>query len=271
MLALIILIAQANSLFERGLQYLKNYKIIIQYDGTRYRGWQGQNSTDETIQGKIESVLSKMAGEEVQIIGSGRTDAGVHAMGQVANFHLKQEYAKEEILEYLNRYLPEDIAVCDIAEVEDRFHSRYHAVKKTYLYRIHTGRIPEVFERKYVYDYQTPLSVEQMRQAAELLLGTHDFKSFCGNKKMKKSTVRTIYEIKIEETTQEIRIYYTGDGFLQNMIRILTGTLIEIGDGRRKPEEITAILDARDREAAGYTAPACGLTLYSVEYDKTCI
>lgn len=245
---------------------MKNYKIIIQYDGTRYRGWQGQSSTDETIQGKLEAVLSKMAGEEVQVIGSGRTDAGVHAIGQVANFHLKRVYDQEEILDYLNRYLPEDIAVCDISEVDDRFHSRYHATKKTYLYRIHTGRIPEVFERKYVYDYQTPLSVERMRKAAALLVGTHDFKSFCGNKKMKKSTVRTIYEIKIEETEREIRLYYTGDGFLQNMIRILTGTLLEIGDGRRAPEEILTILDAQERETAGYTAPACGLTLFSVEY-----
>lgn len=245
---------------------MKNYKIIIQYDGTRYRGWQGQSSTDETIQGKLEAVLSKMAGEEVQVIGSGRTDAGVHAIGQVANFHLKRVYDQEEILDYLNRYLPEDIAVCDISEVDDRFHSRYHAKKKTYLYRIHTGRIPEVFERKYVYDYQTPLSVERMREAAALLVGTHDFKSFCGNKKMKKSTVRTIYEIKIEETEREIRLYYTGDGFLQNMIRILTGTLLEIGDGRRAAEEILTILDAQEREAAGYTAPACGLTLFSVEY-----
>lgn len=245
---------------------MKNYKLIIQYDGTRYRGWQGQSSTDETIQGKLEAVLSKMAGEEVQVIGSGRTDAGVHAIGQVANFHLKRVYDQEEILDYLNRYLPEDIAVCDISEVDDRFHSRYHAKKKTYLYRIHTGRIPEVFERKYVYDYQTPLSVERMREAAALLVGTHDFKSFCGNKKMKKSTVRTIYEIKIEETEREMRLYYTGDGFLQNMIRILTGTLLEIGDGRRAPEEILTILDAQEREAAGYTAPACGLTLFSVEY-----
>lgn len=248
---------------------MKNYKIIIQYDGTRYRGWQGQNSTEETIQGKIESVLSKLAGEEVQVIGSGRTDAGVHAVGQVANFHFKQEYDKEEILDYLNRYLPEDIAVCAITEVQERFHSRYHAKKKTYLYRIHTGRIPEVFERKYVYDYQVPLSTDRMKQVAKFLVGTHDFKSFCGNKKIKKSTVRTIYEIKIEETKQEIRIYYTGDGFLQNMIRILTGTLIEIGDGRRNPQEIPAMLEACDRNAAGYTAPACGLTLYSVEYKES--
>lgn len=247
---------------------MANYRIVIQYDGTRYRGWQGQNSTEDTIQGKLEAVLLRMAGETVAVIGSGRTDAGVHAIGQVANFHLNGVFDAEEVLTYLNRYLPEDIAVSRIEEVDERFHSRYQAKSKTYLYRIHTGRIPEVFERKYVYDYQTALSAERMRQAVPFLLGTHDFKAFCGNKKMKKSTVRTIYDIRIEELEQEIRLYYTGDGFLQNMIRILTGTLIEIGDGRRAPEDIAVILETRDREAAGYTAPACGLTLFSVEYES---
>lgn len=243
-----------------------NYKIKIQYDGTRYRGWQGQNSTEETIQGKLSDVLSRMVGEEVNVIGSGRTDAGVHAMGQVANFYLKEAQDVEQLRDYLNRYLPEDIAVVEVSEADERFHSRYQAVDKTYLYRIHTGRVPDVFARKYVYDYQAPISVSRMRKAAELLVGTHDFKSFCGNKRMKKSTVRTIYEIRIEECGQEIRIYYTGDGFLQNMVRILTGTLIEIGDGRREPEDIVEILEAEDRECAGYTAPACGLTLLEVRY-----
>lgn len=245
---------------------MKNYRIVIQYDGTRYRGWQSQNSTDETIQGKIAAVLARLSGETVQVIGSGRTDAGVHAIGQVANFHMNGEHTTDEIRDYLNHYLPEDIAVNLVEEVDERFHSRYQAKDKTYLYRIHTGCVPEVFDRKYVYDYQTPLSVERMRQAAALLIGTHDFRSFCGNKKMKKSTVRTIYDIRIEELEQEIRIYYTGDGFLQNMIRILTGTLIEIGDGRRAPEDITGILEMQNREMAGYTAPACGLTLFSVSY-----
>lgn len=244
-----------------------NYKITIQYDGTRYRGWQSQNDTEETIQGKLVDVLSRMAGEEVAVIGSGRTDAGVHASGQVANFYLSKAYDVTELQDYLNHYLPEDIAVVCTEEADERFHSRYQAESKTYLYRIHTGRVPEVFERKYVYDYQTPLDVQRMRKAAELLVGTHDFRSFCGNKKMKKSTVRTICEILIEESEKEIKIYYTGDGFLQNMVRILTGTLIEIGDGRRAPEEIIKILAAKDREQAGYTAPACGLTLLEVKYE----
>ena len=246
---------------------MSNYKITVQYDGTRYRGWQSQNSTGETIQGKLEDVLSKMTGEEVAVIGSGRTDAGVHAIGQVANFHLSTSRDPQELQDYLNRYLPEDIAVIRTEKADERFHSRYQAKSKTYLYRIHTGRIPMVFERKYVYDYQMPLDAGRMRQAAQLLIGTHDFRSFCGNKKMKKSTVRTIYDVRIEELPQELRIYYTGDGFLQNMIRILTGTLIEIGDGRRNPEEIVEILAAKDRERAGYTVPACGLTLLDVTYE----
>lgn len=248
---------------------MNNYRITIQYDGTRYRGWQTLSSTDETIQGKLADVLSKMAGEDVAVIGSGRTDAGVHARGQVANFYLSDVWDAAEIQDYLNRYLPEDIAVIQTEKTDERFHSRYQAKSKTYLYRIHTGRIPEVFERKYVYDYQIPLDAERMKKAAGFLIGTHDFRSFCGNKKMKKSTVRTIYNICMEESRQELRIFYTGDGFLQNMVRILTGTLIEIGDGRREPEEITEILEAKDRARAGYTAPACGLTLLEVGYEDT--
>ena len=170
---------------------MANYKMILQYDGTRYRGWQVLPA-ELTIQGKLQDVLSKMAGYQVEVTGSGRTDAGVHAKGQTANFHLREEWDEDKILFYLNQYLPEDIAVCEVKRVDERFHSRYQAVEKTYLYRIHTGKIPEVFERRYVYDYTEPLDVNRMRKAAEYLCGTHDFKSFCGNKKMKKSTVRTI-------------------------------------------------------------------------------
>ena len=246
---------------------MNNYKITIQYDGTRYKGWQGQNSTDQTIQGKIEKVLEALTGHPMEITGSGRTDAGVHARGQVANFHIEEHFTKEEILSYLNRYLPEDIAVTSIVQVDDRFHSRYHAVAKTYRYHIHTGEIPDVFGRKYEYHYEKKLDVEQMKKAAAYLIGTHDFTSFCGNKKMKKSAVRTIYSIHFTVDGAELMIDYRGNGFLQNMVRILTGTLIEVGDGRRTPEEMTAILESKNRENAGYTAPACGLTLMSVEYE----
>lgn len=245
---------------------MKNYKIVIQYDGTRYSGWQVQKCTPDTIQGKIEHVLETLAGHPVEIMGSGRTDAGVHALGQVANFHIEDEFSKDEIFKALNRFLPKDIAVSSIEEVDDRFHSRFSAIKKTYVYRIHTGIVSNVFDRKFVYDYSEKLDVERMKKAAGYLVGTHDFKSFCGNKRMKKSTVRTIYDIDIEEKADEIVIIYTGNGFLMNMVRILTGTLIEVGDGRREPESMNAVLEAADREAAGYTAPPQGLILREVFY-----
>lgn len=245
---------------------MKNYKITVQYDGTRYKGWQVQKSTDMTIQGKLQAVLREMTGEDVEVIGSGRTDAGVHALGQVANFHIPDGYSPQEVLEYLNRYLPMDIAVTDIKEVEERFHARFSAVEKTYIYRVHTSTIPNVFERKYRYNYTTQLDLTAMKAAANQLEGTHDFMAFCGNKKMKKSTVRTISEIRITPKADEIEFSYTGDGFLQNMIRILTGTLIEVGNGTKKPEEISDILRSKNRENAGYTVPPEGLILKSVRY-----
>lgn len=246
---------------------MKNYKITIQYDGTRYSGWQVQKCTPDTIQGKIEHVIETLAGHPVEIMGSGRTDAGVHARGQVANFLIEDNFKKEEIFSWLNEHLPKDIAVIQIEEVADRFHSRFSAKSKTYVYRIHTGNYSNVFERKFVYDYKGILDVNRMREAAKLLEGKHDFKSFCGNKRMKKSTVRTIYEIKIEELPGELKISYTGNGFLMNMVRILTGTLIEVGDGRRTPESMTDILEGLDRELAGYTAPPQGLMLEQVYYE----
>lgn len=246
---------------------MKNYKITIQYDGTRYSGWQVQKCTPDTIQGKIEHVLETLAGHPVEIMGSGRTDAGVHARGQVANFYMEDEFDKEKIFTWLNEHLPKDIAIRQIEEVSERFHSRFSAKSKTYVYRIHTGDFSNVFERKFVYDYKGKLDVKRMREAAKLLEGKHDFKSFCGNKRMKKSTVRTIYEIKIEELPGELRISYTGNGFLMNMVRILTGTLIEVGDGRREPDSMTQILKGLDRELAGYTAPPQGLLLEQVYYE----
>ena len=245
---------------------MKNYKITIQYDGSRYKGWQVQNSTEMTIQGKIQTVLSEMTGEYVEVIGSGRTDAGVHASGQVANFHIKDGFTEQEVLEYLNHYLPEDIAIIDIEEVEERFHARFHARSKTYIYRIHRSFIPNVFERRYMYTYTGPLDVNKMREAATYMMGTHDFMSFCGNKKVKKSTVRTVSVIEIVEKENELEISYTGNGFLQNMIRIMTGTLIEVGNGKKEPSEVKIILESKNRELAGYTVPSEGLCLKAVFY-----
>lgn len=246
---------------------MKNYKITVSYDGTRYKGWQVLKSTDATIQGKLQMVLSALAGHSVEVIGSGRTDAGVHAIGQVANFHLDEHFSAEEIFEDLNQHLPEDIAVTKIKEVDDRFHSRYQAVEKTYRYRIRTSPVPNVFERKFLYQYGQTLDVDKMKKAAQALVGTHDFASFCGNRHMKKSTVRTIFSIDLVERDGEIEILYCGNGFLQNMVRILTGTLIEVGRGERAPESMPALLKAKERKQAGYTAPPQGLRLEKVTYE----
>lgn len=247
---------------------MRNFKVILQYEGTRYQGWQRQDSTGNTIQGKLEAILGKMTGLGfVQVDGSGRTDAGVHAYGQVANFKLETAMTASEIMDYINQYLPEDIAVISIEEVPERFHSRLNAKGKTYRYRIWNSHIPPVFERRYVYEYPRPLDAAAMRQAASLLVGTHDFKAFTSNKKGKKSTVRTIHEITIEECEEkELVITYSGDGFLYHMVRILTGTLIEIGSGERSPVEIQEILSSGERERAGMLVPAKGLALMEVRY-----
>lgn len=244
-----------------------NYKMILQYDGSRYSGWQVQGNTEQTIQGKLQSVLEKMTGEEIEIHGSGRTDAGVHAMGQVANFKLQSAYEPEEIKRYCNQYLPEDIVVLEVSEVPLRFHSRLNAVKKTYCYRIFLGEKPDVFRRKYVTPVAENLDINKMKAAAEVLLGTHDFTSFCGNRHFKKSAVRTIYEIRLEEKTDELDIYFTGNGFLQNMVRILTGTLLEVGTGKQEVCEMKEILEGRNRSLAGTMAAAKGLVLVNVEYE----
>lgn len=247
----------------------KNIKIVLEYDGSRYDGWQKQGNTDNTIQGKIEAILKKWSGEEIEIHGSGRTDAGVHARGQVANFHIDEKVCpdSETAKGYLNRYLPDDIRILSAEVMSERFHSRLLATRKTYSYSIDTAPKKNVFERKYVWGLGENLDVVSMRKAAEYVLGEHDFKSFCSNKKMKKSTVRKIESIHIEETGTKVVISYTGNGFLYNMVRILTGTLVEVGMGKRKPEEMKAILAAVNREAAGMTAPPEGLSLVMVEYE----
>ncbi len=243
-----------------------NYKLTIQYDGTKYNGWQKQGNTENTIQGKIEKVLSVMLQEDIEIHGAGRTDAGVHAKGQIANFKLKRKLEAKDILDYLNHYLPMDIAIINVEEVEERFHSRLNAKAKRYQYVINNSNISEVFLRKYVYQYEEALDVKNMRKASTYLIGRHDFRSFCTNKHMKKSTIREIYDIKITKEGTLIYIDFYGEGFLHNMIRIMVGTLIEVGTGRIEKEKITEILETLDRKNAGYTSPPNGLTLISVEY-----
>lgn len=243
----------------------RNYKFTIAYDGSRFFGWERQPDRD-TIQGKLESVLSRLQGAPVELIGAGRTDAGVHARAMVANALLDVAESPEEIRDYMNRYLPDAIAVREVKEAAPRFHARYKALGKTYRYTCFDGPVKPVFDRKYVtlLDYQP--DVERMRQAAALLQGEHDFASFCGNPRMKKSTVRLVDSIRIQRQKDRIIFTFHGTGFLQNMVRILVGTLLEVGRGLREPEEMTALLQARDRRLAGPTAPPEGLCLMKVDY-----
>ncbi len=243
----------------------KNYKLTIAYDGTRFFGWERQPDRD-TVQGKLESVLSRLSGQAVDVIGAGRTDAGVHARAMVASVRLNVAQSPEEIRDYMNRYLPDAIAVREVKEAGDRFHARYNALGKTYRYTCFDGPVKPVFDRKYVtmLDYQP--EVERMQQAAAILTGEHDFRSFCGNPRMKKSTVRTVDTIAIERRRDRVVFTFHGNGFLQNMVRILVGTLLEVGRGHLSVEDVAAILEAKDRKQAGPTAPPEGLCLMKVDY-----
>ncbi len=246
---------------------MANYRFFVSYEGTRYNGWQRQGNTDQTVQGKLEAVLTRLFGVLVEVDGSGRTDAGVHALGQVANFHAPQRKDAAKIQEYLNQYLPKDICIYGLEETHERFHSRLSAVGKTYCYRIITDRLRPVFEQRFVWWLPERLDKNSMDQAAGYLVGTHDYAAFCGNPKMKKNTVRTIDRLDIQETEGMIQILVHGDGFLQNMVRILTGTLVEVGLGQKSAEEVQRILAAGIRAMAGPAAPPQGLFLESVDYD----
>jgi tRNA pseudouridine38-40 synthase len=243
-----------------------NYKLTLQYDGTRYDGWQRQGNTDNTIQGKLEGVLSRLAGAPVEVHGAGRTDAGVHALGQVASVRLPGGLTPEEVLTYANRYLPEDVAVVRAETADDRFHARLSAKGKIYRYCLRLGDVPDVFARRYQVRVAGPLDLDAMARAADLLTGTWDYRSFCGNRRYKKSTVRTVYSIAVDAHGPDAALTFRGTGFLYHMVRILTGTLLEVGAGERAAEEMPAILAAQDRAAAGKTAPAQGLTLVEVLY-----
>ena len=244
--------------------------MILQYEGTRYNGWQRQGNTDKTIQGKLETLLERLPGEAAEVQGSGRTDAGVHAAGQCASFRLKNPWEPKALMEELNRYLPADIGVLKVEEAPERFHSRLNAQGKIYRYQIWMEGKADVFSHRFFYSLGKPLDLDAMEQAAGLLEGEHDFKSFCANRGMKKSTVRRLYWIDLRTVCQgrALRIDFCGNGFLQQMVRILAGTLIEVGLGKRQPQKMEAILEAKDRRAAGFTAPARGLTLMEVFYEK---
>lgn len=242
-----------------------NYKFTIRYDGTRYYGWEHQPDR-ETIQGKLETILQRLCGAPVDLIGAGRTDAGVHAKAMVANAVLDTALSPEEICAYLNRYLPEDISVLEVKAASERFHARYKAVGKTYQYTCCVGGKKPVFDRRYVTRVEDKLDLDKMRRAADTLVGEHDFASFCSNPRMKKSTVRTVDQIDITQKGHYLYLTFHGDGFLQNMIRIIVGTLLEVGRGKIRPEQMQAILLSKDRTKAGPTAPPQGLCLVQVDY-----
>ncbi|MGE7879907.1 tRNA pseudouridine(38-40) synthase TruA [Peribacillus muralis] len=245
---------------------MNNYKLTIQYDGGRYRGWQRLGDSDDTIQGKIENVLTEMAGEKIEITGCSRTDAGVHAFAQIANFKIDGKLTEAEIMNYLNRYLPQDISITEVMLVPDRFHARYNAKDKTYLYKIWNERYTNPFMRKYSMHVEEKLDIERMKRACQYFIGAHDFTAFSNAKSKKKSMVREIYVIDIEENAGFIEISVRGDGFLYNMVRKMVGTLIEVGLSEIDAEQIPGILESKERIQTGRMADAAGLYLVKVDF-----
>lgn len=244
---------------------MRNLRLDLCYDGTRYKGWQRLAGTENTIQAKLEQTLSRLLNEPIEVSASGRTDAGTHAKGQVVSFRCQSDMSCEEILSGLRMYLPEDIGVYSCKTASERFHARLNAKTKTYRYRIWNSTVPCVFDRKYVYVDRREFSVEKMQAAAQLFLGTHDFSAFCGNKKMKKSTVRAIHSFSVKRLENEIVFEVCGNGFLQHMVRIMVGTLLEVGCGERAVDSISALYGA-ERSLAGPAVPAQGLCLMEVTY-----
>lgn len=245
---------------------MSNYKLTLSYEGTRYKGWQRQGNTAGTIQEKLETLLGRILEQPVELAASGRTDAGVHARTQVCSFSAETELSPAALLRELRRYLPEDVGAVSLEEAPPRFHARLSCREKTYLYRIWNSPEPNVFTRRFQYRVEEPLDLAAMEKAAALLCGEHDFAAFCSLKSSKKSTVRELRSIELRRQGEELRLYFTGDGFLYNMVRILTGTLLEVGLGLRAPEDMARILESRDRSQAGPTAPAAGLTLWELRY-----
>lgn len=245
---------------------MANYKLTFCYDGTRYRGWQNQNNVTNTIQHKMEMVLSDILHEPTSLQASGRTDAGVHAHMQVANFHSSQDLETDKILSQLRHQLPQDIGALILEKVPDSFHARLNCTGKTYRYYLWNSEDPCVFQRRYRTVLSEPLDLVAMQNAATLFLGTHDFSAFTSSRNKKHSSVRTIREITIRKEGPEIIMEYSADGFLYNMVRILTGSLIEVGLGEKTKEDLIDALESGIRADAGFTAPPQGLFLWNVEY-----
>lgn len=247
---------------------MKNYKLLIAYDGGKYKGWQklGGEDADKTVQGKIEAVLTKCFERPMELIGASRTDAGVHSKEQVANFKVKSKASAQDIVAYMRAYLPEDIAIKHIQEVEPEFHARFHAKGKTYLYQIWQTEVQDPFQRKYLWHVRQKLNVDAMNEAAQAFLGTHDFTTFTNAKSKKKSMERTIEKIDIQKEGHMLTIRITGDGFLHNMVRKMVGMLVEVGQGELSPADVVKSLEAKDRSHNSPLAPAQGLFLEKVHY-----
>lgn len=245
---------------------MQNYKLTLCYDGSRYKGWQKQGNTDNTIQAKMEKLLSRLLDCPVELAASGRTDAGVHARKQVCSFKADTSMKTEIMLTELRKYAPDDIGVLSLEEAPPRFHARLSCREKTYVYRVWNSSEPNVFERKYMYAYPLPLDTNAMRRAADALIGEHDFSAFCSNKHMKKSAVRVLKRIDLARDGEELRFILTGNGFLYNMVRIIVGTLLEVGSGQRPADSVSEALHSKNRELAGFTAPPQGLFLWDESY-----
>lgn len=244
---------------------VKRVKLIVAYDGTAYCGWQLQPN-GRTIEGELNQALSSLLQEDIHVIGASRTDSGVHALCNIAVFDTQTRIPAEKISYALNQRLPEDIRIKKSCEVAADFHPRHCSSRKTYEYRIYQDSFPEPVRRLYTHFTYVPLDMDRMREGAALLIGEHDFKSFCSTAAVVETTVRTILSINIEKQGKEILISVCGTGFLYNMVRIIVGTLMEVGRGSYPPEHVREILEAKDRQAAGPTAPACGLTLVNYTF-----
>lgn len=247
------------------MEQRKRIRLVVAYDGTNYHGWQIQKN-GMTIESELNRCLTELLGEPIEVIGASRTDAGVHAMGNVAVFDTSHQMPGKKIAYALNQRLPEDIRIQKSEEVPADWHPRHVKSRKTYEYRIYRGEFPMPVKRLYSHFIYADLDVGKMQEAAAYLEGEHDFRSFCQTGAQVESTVRTIHSLQVEEQGADLVVRVCGDGFLYNMVRIIVGTLLEAGQGRRLPESMTDILEARERSAAGPTAPANGPMLMRYEF-----
>ncbi|MFC8688966.1 tRNA pseudouridine(38-40) synthase TruA [Brevibacillus porteri] len=244
---------------------MKRLRCVLAYDGTDFSGFQVQPD-QVTVQGEIEAALNRVTGEDIQVFGSGRTDAGVHARGQVIHFDTSSNIPMDKWRFVLNNQLPDSIVIRTVEEVDASFHARFDVQVKEYRYCIDNNPVADVFRHRYADHVRFPLDVEAMQQAAHYLVGEHDFTSFCSAKTFVEDKVRTVYGLTVEKIGDEVWVTCRGNGFLYNMVRIIVGTLVEVGQGKRNPAELREILAACDREKAGKTAPAKGLTMWEVVY-----